>query len=162
MKLRLLTAGVFVAGCNCLIQAQSPTALAMTLNIEDSPSHTVILSEMPKITFVDNQMIISTVSGNDVIYSLDKVESYYFSAMQSGIEDIVSEDKLPAFMIETDAVSVKNLMPGNRIVVYGVQGIAVAVGVAGNDGVATVDTSDLAAGMYIVNYGTRSTKIVKR
>ena len=65
-------------------------------------------------------------------------------------------------MIETDAVSVKNLMPGNRIVVYGVQGIAVAVGVAGNDGVATVDTSALAAGVYIVNYGTRSTKIVKR
>ncbi len=149
-------------GCCSLISAQSETAVAVTFNIEGAPSQTVILAEIPKITFDDIQMIVSTVDGNDIVYPLDKVESYYFSAVQSGIEDIVSEDGAPALRVQSGSLSVKNLLPGGSVTVYNVQGIAVAAGRAGNDGVATVDTSSLDAGVYIVNYGDRSTKIVKR
>lgn len=149
-------------GCCSLISAQSETAVAVTFNIEGAPSQTVILAEIPKITFDDIQMIVSTVDGNDIVYPLDKVESYYFSAVQSGIEDIVSEDGAPALRVRSGSLSVKNLLPGSSVTLYNVQGIVVAGNYAGNDGVATVDTSSLDAGVYIVNYGECSTKIVKR
>lgn len=163
MKLRLLAALLLSAmQLSAIAEGVPETFVAMTLNLSGGKTQTVILADVPKITFSDNRMVIAGETAPDLEFPLDEMISYYFSRVQSGIESVAGDDHGVAIRVDAGSLTVKNLASGTRATLYNAQGITVASASAAADGTAKIDTSALPAGVYIVSYGNLSTKIVKK
>lgn len=135
--------------------------MAMTIELENAPSQTIVLDNIPKITFSDSEMIVSVTDSDDLIFPIDDIVSYGFVETEAGVDNIGS-DSDAAIRVSDGTIAVRNIAPGSAVRVYNLQGIAVAEAAAAVDMTAFIDISALPSGVYILNYGIRSTKFVKK
>lgn len=151
-----------LAGLTALDAAAADNmTMAMTIELENAPSQTIVLDNIPKITFSENDMIVSVTDSDDLIFPMDNIVSYGFIETEAGA-DTISSDSDVALRVSDGDISVRNIEPGSHVRVYNLQGITVTEVIAGDDKTAFVDTSSLPSGVYIVNYGIHSTKFVKK
>lgn len=122
---------------------------ALKVSLYGSTSATYVLETKPVVTYSENNVTIKTQSLEDT-YPLSEVESFTFvESASSGIETITQN-------VTYDFHNNIFTCEGHEIRVYNLSGQSVA---SGNS---SVSLEALDRGIYIVNTGNRSIKVVKK
>lgn len=120
------------------------------------------LSDSPVMTFQDGDVLV-TCGDKTIQSSLEGIVSCTFSneLVTTGIRETVrpSSDGQPQFSFGT--ASFEGMQPGSRIIVYTLDGKAVASTVTDGEGRASISFANLQHGVYILRTPGKSYKISK-
>lgn len=117
-----------------------------------------LVQDNPKIRFANDSLVVST-SSFEFKYATSSVQRYTFGmAKSSGI----NTPKVDAYSFDGENMTLNVGKPYSTVIVYSVDGKAVAKATSEENGIAKVSLSGLSAGVYIVSSNNFSTKIIKR
>lgn len=136
---------------------------AIRVSFLDGVVHTFILSSTPVITFTNagETVTFSTADGNSMSYHFSDIKNYTFINEDSSVTNI-SATTSAGVKINGTKVSVSGLNPGSSVRVFDIYGKELINVSADNDGFAEVSLDHLSAGVYIINHGTASVKIIRK
>lgn len=131
------------------------------INHNDAPISSLGFSVEPKVTFNDDQLIVTTKYYDVDFYDLNSIRkiTYYFK-LGTGINDIAADSPLMKF-IGNDVVFTA-LKTGDNISVFTTNGIQVINKVITTNGDFTLPLSNLDQGVYLINVNGKTFKIVKK
>lgn len=136
---------------------------AIRVSFFDGVVHTFTLSSTPVITFTDNgeTVTFSTADGNSMSYHFSDIKNYTFINADSSVTNIYDTNSA-GIKIDGTTVSIRGLNPNTPVRVFDVYGIERICVNADRDGFAEVSLDNFPVGVYIVNHGTASVKIVRK
>ena len=147
----------------CTMQAEELTEVQyLVLTQTDGIVSKFALSDSPVMSYQGSDVLV--VCGEQTFQtSMEGIATCTFSTetVPSGIGETVSlsSDKQPQFSF--GAASFEGMQPGSRIIVYTLDGKAVASTVADGEGRANVSLAGLQRGVYILRTPVKSYKISK-
>lgn len=132
----------------------------------DGTTSQFALTDAPVITFNGDQLVV-TCAGDELSLALSSVKDYHFykEEVVTDIDDALAEPNTDGETKPTIAfgeAKFSGLKEGTLIVVYSIEGRAVATVTAGNGGNATIDLRSLPWGVYILRTPSNSYKIYNR
>lgn len=141
-KFLILTA--FAIGCS-MAYAEN---YALKVNLQDSSSAVYVLSDKPVISYSGSDVIIKCKNLEDS-YSISEVKSLSFENNPASVMENVMES--------TEFRFIDNVFTceGHEIRVFDMSGSMVA------SGIGSVSLETLRSGVYIVNAGNRSVKVIR-
>ena len=153
-----------VALCNAFGANAQDEVTLLTVNLKNGNVEQFNLPDKPVVTFEDGKMLVKSgeMSGEYVFAEVSHF-SFEKGAMLAGIDEIATDGNAFTFSY-TDNATVFLAAPALEwVALYTVQGVEVAKVKADASGVATVDVSSLAPGVYVVAPNCHSAlKIVKK
>lgn len=139
-----LMAGTAMAGVDYLI-----------VNLVDGSNASFALADDPKVSVADNQLTVET-STQIITVAFDDLENYKFYDSSAGVDKISTPNH---YQMENGIIAFEGLKAGETVAVYNVAGVLVLQTTATADGCASVDTSVLPTGVYVVRTASSSIKI---
>ena len=123
------------------------------------------LSEQPLVTFVGEDVKITSVS-EEAVVARTLVERFEFlEAMPTHIEKVeMDEGEMvkECFDFSEEAVKISGLATDGKVNVFTLKGQVVASAMPDGEGNVTVAIESLPAGLYLINYNETTIKFIKR
>ena len=127
---------------------------------KDGTKVAFLLSEKPKITFTETDLVITT-KDIEVNYALDNMVRFtYESNDYTAIRDLESDEV--SFRLDKESLLFSALKANSTLTIYALNGNLVMKRTIRQDGEYAFPISDLNAGVYMVNVNGLTYKIVKR
>lgn len=157
MNFKHLLALTLLGGCLSASQATT----YMTIELKSGKTIDFALSDKPVITYNESQLVVNGKSSTS--YAFADVKEYRFTEGTQGSvkSEIVSGDAPVLFYVEEDIVNIKNAKASEKIALFSVNGITLALVEANAEGEATLQLPS-AKGVYVLTIGTLSFKIVRK
>lgn len=118
------------------------------------------LNTMPKTTFTESDIVISTTDAS-VVYPINDVKKYTFESSSSSIQNIDGNKDIHVAQ-NGNIVTIANLKEGSSVKVYSVDGIMVSNYVAHANEPLKITLSKLPVGVYLIRTSNITYKITKR
>jgi len=132
----------------------------LILDMNSGERASFALAQKPVVS-VGGQLLIFKGAEATIEVAMSEVTDYHFGE-SAGIEE-VSDNQADATMgMENGDAVIRNLKAGTAVRVYGIDGTLRLQTVASADGVASIQLSDLAGGVYVIQTPSGSFKIYKR
>lgn len=156
MKKVLLLFLLFFLSATTYAQRKSVLSVLM----KDGTSVCFYLSELPVVTFVDDDVkIVSSTEEAQVKRTL--VDHFEFlDEMPTDVDEL--EGTSETFELTANTIYVGGLDEACKVQVFSLNGRVVLSGVAGNDGSVKLSLASLSSGVYLVNYNETTIKFIKR
>lgn len=148
-------AAVMMAVCS---MAWADSFSFLTVAGSDNSEQSFTLSEIDKITFSENNMVVHMTDGSQQTVALPGLSRMFFSNQAAGIELASSEQ--PSMRM-ADGVLTVSRQGGAHIVLYDVKGNVVKQ-VKSGDAEISFNLRGLGKGVYIVRVNGESRKIMNR
>lgn len=129
--------------------------------IESNGKETIFqLAENPKVSISDKNLLIET-SNDKVTCAIGEGVRFQFLLADAGVGE-VSADNTPVFKISQVAVEASGITASSPVTVYDMAGKIVKATQSDSNGCATVNISDLPAGVYIFKTIDKNFKFYKK
>lgn len=133
---------------------------ALLLHKASGEEVAILLSERPVVTFVSNDLVVTTHM-NEVTYpSADIVKWTYDQVEYSGVDGLAQAGTLISLLGEE--LRVARLAPATEVAVYTVDGKCVATATTDGQGAASLSLSGQPAAVYVVKTSSVTFKIRKQ
>lgn len=120
---------------------------------------TINIGERPKLTFVKGEVIITTAKGS-VAYPAQELQRCTYESTADGIEGTTAS-KMPTLTMDGNSVTITGLPSASQVAVYSVNGLQLGLMQANSSGKATVSTTSMQEGVYIIKTAAGNFKIRK-
>ena len=141
--------------------AQDATTTGLVLQLTTGETATFVLDEQPKITFTAGNLVITSPTYTTE-YPLADLQRYTFKQVPASQITSPAADNRPSITQKDGQIVLDNLPADATVTVYSIDGMALSSPTTATDGHATIDTSTLTSGVYIIKYGNKSLKIRKQ
>jgi len=128
----------------------------LVINLVGSPSVTVPLSDIQKITFDDNNMLLKTASGTNS-YLLNKIVSITFLEDEVGVEEVKRKKEVKVYVNGYGEIVVDSPHQINCLTVFDLTGREVA-----NSSQNKMNVNNLPVGLYILQVATEQGFVSKK
>lgn len=144
----------------------APTVMAdelkdgLIVHMHNGKTVKYILEQTPVVTFVGDKLHIeSTVVKDD--HKLSDVDKFTFDKVSTSLDDLTAGDYL--ISVIDNHVLLQGFTPGSSVTLTDLQGRIVTRAVVATTGEATVDMTELVAGVYVVaTTGGKTFKVLKK
>ncbi len=127
---------------------------------KDGSTTSLTLPEVKRIDIGAEAVTLHSAQGSTTV-PLSELDHIKIGTEVSSVQTLLKEGEIAVWPTRvTDYVNVTGLAPESTVTIYSVSG-ALAASATASDGTARLDLSGAAAGIYIVNTGDRSVKIIK-
>lgn len=117
-------------------------------------------AERPVVTYEGDNLVMSC--GNTrVLYTLKGLEKITFTTLATGIGETPRMEE-PVFHFDNHQIQIANAKAGQQVRLFDMTGMTVRTDVIGYDGQQTISLESLPKGIYIVQLGNTTYKILKR
>ena len=132
---------------------------ALRLHKASGEEVTILLKERPVVTFVSNDLVVTTQS-NEVSYPSADIMKFTYEAVEySGVNGLAQTGSLISFL--GDELQVAHLTPATEVAVYTLDGKCVATATTAK-GAASISLSGQPAAVYVVKTSSVTFKIRKQ
>ena len=143
----------------CGVKGEEPSA-KLILCSKDGTKVAYLLTERPKISFAEDNLVIKTYSFY-AEYPLTGIQKLSYEGVSSmGINDIIS-DAVSFSIQDGDVVVLYNISPGQQISVYGIDGKMYMRQISTDAKNTRISLSMLPSGTYVIKAKGLSFKIMK-
>lgn len=118
------------------------------------------LNTMPKTTFTESNIVISTTDAS-VVYPISDIKKYTFESSNSSMQNIEGNKDIHVSQ-NGNIVTIANLKEGSSVKVYSVDGIMVSNYVARANESLKITLSKFPVGVYLIRTNNITYKITKR
>lgn len=123
----------------------------------DGTTASYVMSTDSKIYYSDTQLFLDS-NGETVSYNLSSLRKAYFSEVQDVIE--TENQHITIYPNPTnDILRINNISDNQEVIIYSINGAMVKRDIVSED--ATINVSDLRAGLYIIGAGNEFSKFIK-
>ena len=152
----------------CVLAASSVSAWAQTtascvvVDQVRGPRYEFLLTNDPKITYVGDEVTISSTD-NTVVLDAANVEKVYLSQTNAatGIQDVKASESVIVDLTD-GKLDLNGLKKGSPVALYSVDGRQLYAGTASAAGTLSLPLGTLPGGMIIVKTTTQTFKIIKK
>lgn len=127
----------------------------LRVNLSNGTNASFALADDPKVSVTNNTLQVET-STQTITVQFEDLKNFTFHDSTTGI-DKEAIDK--HFQLENGIISFDGLKAGETVAVYSISGIVMLQTSASTDGCATIDTSTLPIGVYVVRTNSTTIKI---
>lgn len=131
----------------------------MAFNIvkTDGTTASYVMSTDSKIYYSDTQLFLDS-NGETASFDLSSLRKAYFSEIQGVIE--TENQHITIYPNPTnDILRINNISDNQEVIIYSINGAMVKRDIVSED--ATINVSDLRAGLYIIGVGNEFSKFIK-
>lgn len=133
---------------------------ALRLHKASGEEVTILLKERPVVTFVSNDLVVTTQS-NEVSYPSADIMKFTYEAVEySGVNGLAQTGSLISFL--GDELQVAHLTSATEVAVYTLDGKCVATATTDAKGAASISLSGQPAAVYVVKTSSVTFKIHKQ
>lgn len=156
---KYIFAAIFALAASAAASAE--TSYALLVNTIDGNSIEYDFEYLPIATFEGDEMIISDDRGAGTArYAIEDVLNMTIKPAASGVDDVVEAGRIKV-RTEGGFMIVSGLEGAAKVNVFDASGNAVASAVADPSGIASIDTSALGKGVYVVAMPNHSFKFIR-
>ncbi len=131
----------------------------ITIQYSDDDEITYSISQNSKLTFSNNDIIISQPSGEIYSFAIDNIRKIYFPSGNS-LSEILPDNNIKLYPNpSSNNISLSNINSKTSISIYNIQGELVLYEIIYQD--KSINISNLSNGIYIVKVGNKEFKLVK-
>lgn len=131
----------------------------ITIQYRDNQEITYSINQNSKLTFLDNQLIISQALGNIYYFDIDNIRKVYFSNSNS-LSNIPAQNNIKLYPNPSKSqISLSNINSKTLISIYNIKGELMMSEIIYQD--KSINISNLSNGIYIVKVGNKEFKLVK-
>lgn len=131
----------------------------ITIQYRDNQEITYSINHNSKLTFSENDLIISQSSGSIYYFEMENIRKIYFSNPNS-LLDVVSQDNAILYPNpSSSSISLSNIKSKTSILIYNLKGILMLSEIIYQD--KSINISNLSNGIYIVKVDNKEFKLVK-
>lgn len=131
--------------------AMAVTGTSLILTLADNSNVTCTFEEQPQMTFADGVLTLTTANATVGSWQFAAVDSWKFGAYDA-IESVASNEGIK---FNNGQIQVK---AGTELAIYDLSGMKMNASVTEQDGVKSISTSGLPAGVYVLQAGKASVK----
>ncbi|MBQ6693431.1 MAG: T9SS type A sorting domain-containing protein [Bacteroidaceae bacterium] len=156
MKNLILSVLLFFSVLPCVAEDKN----TLVIHLTDGTSVSFLLAERPRVTFAgDSLRIVSSVAEAALLRS--EVRRFEFVAdAASSVVDVPTASG--ECVISKNLLSVSGLNAGATVRLYSLDGRLVCTVCASAEGIATLSTDGLSAGVYVINFNSTTLKFLKK
>lgn len=132
---------------------------ALILHMKSGKQVTCFLKEQPKVSFVENDLIINTDFGETCYQIGDIVKFTYSYVDPNHIDDILASNI--CFNFDGQTLSAKNLEPSSNVSIFSIDGILLRSANVSDNGEITVDIPLTSGSVIIVKTSELNFKVRK-
>lgn len=132
---------------------------ALILHMKSGKQVTCFLKEQPKVSFVENDLIINTDFGETCYQVGDIVKFTYSYVDPNHIDDILASNI--CFNFDGQTLSAKNLEPSSNVSIFSIDGILLRSAKVADNGEITVDIPLTSGSVIIVKTSELNFKVRK-
>ena len=144
----------------CLITKAEDNQTNLVVWVKDGTKVTYLLAEKPKVTFAENDLVI-TSKGVVANYSLETIARItYEDNTYTDVNKLQTDESV--FKLDGEFLLFHNLKANSTISFYTPNGILVFKKIVGQNGEYVFPLSNLNTGVNVINVNGKSFKIVKR
>ena len=132
---------------------------ALILHMKSGKQVTCFLKEQPKVSFVENDLIINTDFGETCYQVGDIVKFTYSYVDPNHIDDILASNI--CFNFDGQTLSAKNLEPSSNVSIFSIDGILLRSSKVADNGEITVDIPLTSGSVIIVKTSELNFKVRK-
>ena len=125
---------------------------------QDSGSSSYALSDISKITFETQNMVLHLANGQEARLPLSGLQKMFFSGSSTGIATMPT----PSQMSMKDGILRVSASKGSSIAIHDMNGKIVLKATAQADGETEINLSGMVRGVYIVKVGSNAKKILNK
>ena len=132
---------------------------ALILHMKSGKQVTCFLKEQPKVSFVENDLIINTYFGETCYQVGDIVKFTYSYVDPNHIDDILASNI--CFNFDGQTLSAKNLEPSSNVSIFSIDGILLRSAKVADNGEISVDIPLTSGSVIIVKTSELNFKVRK-
>ena len=132
---------------------------ALILHMKSGKQVTCFLKEQPKVSFVENDLIINTDFGETCYQVGDIVKFTYSYVDPNHIDDILASNI--CFNFDGQTLSAKNLEPSSKVSIFSIDGILLRSAKVADNGEISVDIPLTSGSVIIVKTSELNFKVRK-
>ena len=132
---------------------------ALILHMKSGKQVTCFLKEQPKVSFVENDLIINTDFGETCYQGGDIVKFTYSYVDPNHIDDILASNI--CFNFDGQTLSAKNLEPSSNVSIFSIDGILLRSAKVADNGEISVDIPLTSGSVIIVKTSELNFKVRK-
>lgn len=131
----------------------------ITIQYNDDDEITYSISQNSKLTFSNNDIIISQPSGEIYYFAIDNIRKIYFPSVNS-LSEVLPDNNIKLYPNPSSKnISLSNINSKTSISIYNIQGELVFYEIIYQD--KSINISNLSNGIYVVKVGNKEFKLVK-
>lgn len=129
---------------------------------KDGSQTEVSMPKVQRIDIGDSGITLHQAGAGSVGIAYDDLDRILIGAEISAVKDIVATGEIAVWPTRvTDCVYITGISAGTVATAHSLGGIQAASATAGDDSTARLDLSQAPAGVYIINAGNHSVKVIK-
>lgn len=140
--------------------ANDKSSRTLVFEMIDGQQVNYVLNEEPKISFADNEVVITTNEQMNVRLSFSNIRKYYFVNTSTGIVNNLTQNKL-FVSIDNGRIMISNAPENSELHVYKADGYEVYRHRVGVEGKVSLSLGEYASGVYVIKIGSFSYKFAK-
>lgn len=119
-----------------------------------------VLNEEPRISFVGNEVVITTKEQMNVRFLFSNIQKYYFVNTSTGIKNELRQSEILVSM-SNGKIMISNAPVHSVLYVYKADGCEVDRHIVDADGQVSLSLGEYASGVYVVRIGSFTYKFAK-
>lgn len=140
--------------------ANDKSSRTLVFEMLDGQQVNYVLNEEPRISFADNEVVITTNEQMNVRLLFSNIRKYYFVNTSTGIVGKLAQNKL-FVSINNGKIMISNAPENSEVHVYKAEGYEVNTHRVGVDGRVSFSLDGYASGVYVIKIGSFSYKFAK-
>lgn len=140
--------------------ANDKSSRTLVFEMIDGQQVNYVLNEEPRISFADNEVVITTNEQMNVRLSFSNIRKYYFVNTSTGIVSNFTQNKL-FVSIDNGRIMISNAPESSELHVYKADGFEVYRHRVGVDGKVSLVLDEYESGVYVIKIGSFSYKFAK-
>lgn len=120
----------------------------------------ILLDKCPKITFMANEMIISTTD-NTISFPTNEIKKFTHESLPSSVKNPVDTQNFKLFL-SNSTLQISHLSGNSPVSIYGTDGRLLLSTQTDAKGNATIDLNGLQVGIYIISTKSGNFKISRK
>lgn len=156
----ILATSLIIAG-NAVTATAADDTDKLVVSANGGNSASVSLADISQITFVGDNMTITTLNGEDSVFKLADIESITFDLVTSSTDKITADlDNDLTIAVDGGIMSVTSTSDSPvNVAVYSINGTLVTL--SNGHGNVSVDFNPMPAGIYIVKANNKTIKFIR-
>lgn len=140
--------------------ANDKSSRTLVFEMIDGQQVNYVLNEEPRISFADNEVVITTNEQMNVRLSLSNIRKYYFVNTSTGIVNNLTQSRL-FVSIDNGKIMISNAPENSELHVYRADGYEVCRHRVGAEGKVSLALDEYESGVYVIKIGSFSYKFAK-
>lgn len=129
---------------------------------KDGSQTEIAMPQVQRIDIGDSGITLHQADAGPSEIAYDNVDRLLIGAEISAVKNLVTESEIAIWPTRvTDHVYITGISTGTQATAHSLSGTQVAAATAGDDSTARLDLSQAPAGVYIINAGSHSVKVIK-